>query len=75
MRRIGRPNYNKLKDEDLIDLYLNKGDEVALNQLLSRYLDKVYYYAKNFLKKMTPDLWNFHSLTLLIAKATNWNNS
>lgn len=50
MRRNGRPNYNKLKDEDLIDLYLNKGDEVALNQLLSRYLDKVYYYALSFLK-------------------------
>jgi RNA polymerase sigma-70 factor (ECF subfamily) len=50
MRRIGRPNYNKFKDEDLIDLYLNKGDEAALNQLLSRYLDKVYYCALGLLK-------------------------
>lgn len=31
MRCIGRFNYNKFKDEDLIDFYFNKGDEVVFN--------------------------------------------
>ncbi|MHC4378954.1 MAG: RNA polymerase sigma factor [Planctomycetota bacterium] len=50
MRRNRRPSYTKLTDEALIDLYLNNGDERALNELLSRYLDKVYYFALSILK-------------------------
>jgi|AntRauTorckE5430_2_1112549.scaffolds.fasta_scaffold23741_2 RNA polymerase sigma-70 factor (ECF subfamily) len=50
MRRFIRPKYSRLKDEELIDLYLQKEDDVALNKLLDRYLSKVYYVALGILK-------------------------
>ncbi len=50
MRRFKRPKYSKLDDEALIDLFRDKGDEVALNYLIKRYLSKVYYFALSILK-------------------------
>lgn len=50
MRRLLRPKYKQLKDEELIDLYRNRKDEAALNCLVKRYLAKVYYFALSILK-------------------------
>lgn len=50
MRRFLKPAYSKLADEELIDLYLQKEDEAAINSLAARYLPKAYYVALGILK-------------------------
>ncbi|MEQ8703631.1 MAG: sigma-70 family RNA polymerase sigma factor [Phaeodactylibacter sp.] len=63
MSRFFRSKYGQLKDEELIDLYLNKGDEHALNHLIKRYYKQAYYFALSILKNpmdaedATMDIW------------------
>ncbi|KGE86228.1 RNA polymerase sigma factor [Phaeodactylibacter xiamenensis] len=50
MSRFLRPKYNKLGDENLIELFKQRRDEAALNCLIKRYMSKVYYFSLSILK-------------------------
>ncbi|TNE70899.1 sigma-70 family RNA polymerase sigma factor [bacterium] len=62
-------NYNDLDDHQLVQMYQQKGDELAFNQILSRYQDKVYSYIYSMVTNpdVAADIFQ-ETFTKVVAK-------